>query len=214
MLNYLKIKSGVLLTWFISILLSGAILSGVAVTNAQAYGYRYHHYPSYGGYISVLPRYHHSFYYGGIRYYYAGGVWYRPWGPRFIVVAPPLGFVIPFLPPSYGTVWVGGVPYYYANETYYMQTQNGYMVVNPPQGSAAPDAAAAAPQGTDQVYIYPRQGQGEKQQADDRYACHRWAADQTRYDPTKLSGPPDPQKHSEYQRAMGACLEGRGYTVK
>ena len=36
---------------------------------------------------------------------------------------------------------------------------------------------------------------------------------QTAFDPT-LSAGASPQKHTDYQRALGACLEGRGYTVK
>jgi hypothetical protein len=68
------------------------------------------------------------------------------------------------------------------------------------------------------MFVYPRLGQSEKQQADDRYACHRWAAEQTGFDPTK---PQDEtaerrrlEKRADYQRAMAACLDGRGYTVK
>jgi hypothetical protein len=68
------------------------------------------------------------------------------------------------------------------------------------------------------MFIYPRQGQSEQQQADDRYACHRWAAEQTGFDPTQTpggsSGTPGGEKRADYQRAMGACLDGRGYTVK
>ena len=68
------------------------------------------------------------------------------------------------------------------------------------------------------MFIYPRQGQSEKQQANDRYECHSWAVGQTNYDPTKSSaGMPAQQikqKRAEYQRAMGACLDGRGYTAK
>ena len=68
------------------------------------------------------------------------------------------------------------------------------------------------------MFIYPRQGRSEKQQADDRYACHRWAVDQTHYDPTQPPGSvPETQagqKRAEYDRAMRACLDGRGYTVK
>ena len=52
----------------------------------------------------------------------------------------------------------------------------------------------------------------------DRYECHRWAVSQTGFDPTQPPGgvPEDQmgQKRADYQRAMGACLDGRGYTVK
>jgi hypothetical protein len=119
------------------------------------------------------------------------------------------------LPPFYQTVWVGSVPYYYANDTYYAQVPGGYAVVEPPQdiGNEPP-----APPAVEELFIYPREGQTEKQQANDRYECHRWAANQTHYDPTQ--SPPDltqaqgNQKQKDYHRAMSACLEGRGYTVR
>ncbi len=87
------------------------------------------------------------------------------------------------------------------------------MVVDPPQAavSEAPPAAAAAPE---QLYVYPRNGQNDKQTADDRYRCHRWAVGQTGYDPTQPAGAPSAHKRSEYQRAMSACLDARGYTAR
>jgi len=187
---------------------------------------RYHHnhyYPARGGYINVLPRDHRAVVFGRDRYFFSGGVWYRPWGARFVIVAPPVGLVIPVLPPYYTMVQVGGVPYYYANETYYLQTPDGYAVVNPPQGAvvtapAAPPPVPPSPAAAEKDYIYPRQGQSEQQQATDRYECHRWAVGQTGYDPTQPpAGLPEAQwtqKRGEYQRAQKACLDGRGYTVK
>jgi hypothetical protein len=66
--------------------------------------------------------------------------------------------------------------------------------------------------------IHPRQGQSEAQQAKDFYECDDWAVGQTGFDPAKPpSGPPDAQtaqKSEEYLRAIGACLDARGYTLK
>jgi hypothetical protein len=74
------------------------------------------------------------------------------------------------------------------------------------------------PTTTGQMFIYPRNGQSEQQQAKDRYACHSWAMSQTGYDPTQpTGGVPESQtnqQRSDYQRAMGACLDARGYTAK
>ena len=205
--------------------LSGIMLFGFTqVANAQGRGSghrefmdsRYHHdrsYPERGLFIDALPRGHHIVTYGNSRYYFSGGVWYRPYGPRFAVVAPPFGLVVPFLPLYYTTLWVGGIPYYYANDVYYTQNSSGYMVVEQPKGEVV-----EAPAPEEKLFIYPRKGQTEKQQATDRYECHRWAVDQTRYDPTQPPGSvPEAQsnqKRTEYHRAMGACLDAREYTVK
>jgi hypothetical protein len=182
---------------------------------------RYRHdrsYPVRGRYIQRLPRDHRVIVHGRSRYYYHSGVWYRPYGPRFAVVAPPFGLVVPFLPPYHATVWFGGIPYYYANEVYYTQVPNGYAVVEPPSGEASETPPPEVETSIGRLFIYPRQGQSEQQQATDRYECHAWAVKQTGYDPTRPGegAPEDPacQKNTDYQRAMGACLDGRGYTVK
>ena len=177
---------------------------------------RYHHnhyYPTRGRFVDVLPSGYHMAAHGNSRYYFHGGIWYRPEGRRFAVVAPPFGLIIPFLPSYYTTIRVGGIPYYYANEVYYTQTTGGYMVVDPPKGEVKQTPASEG-----QLFIYPRNGQSEQQQATDRYECHRWAVDQTGFDPTQPpAGLPEAQmkqKRADYQRAMGACLDARGYTVK
>ncbi len=212
-------------------LLSGAVLFGLTRTaqaddrrsrhsgrDSHRYEFRdsrHHHdriYPSRGHVVRVLPRDHRAVVFRGSRYYFYGGAWYRPHGPSFVVVAPPLGLFVPILPPYYTTIWVGGVPYYYANEVYYAHRGNGYVVVEPPGGDVS-----QAPPPADQMFVYPRLGQSEKQQADDRYECHRWAVSQTGFDPTQPPGGPEGQraeKRADYQRAMSACLDGRGYTVK
>jgi hypothetical protein len=181
---------------------------------------RYHHdhyYPARGVFIDVLPPHPFIAVHGGLRFFFAGGVWYRPEGPRFLVVAPPPGLVIPALPPYYTTVYVRGVPYYYANDVYYVPSGQGYMVAGPPpqdvvveQPPSPPVQAASA----DQPFVYPRQGQSAEQQAADRYACHQWAVSQTGSDPTLNGAGVSSQKRADYQRALGACLDGRGYTVK
>ena len=121
---------------------------------------RYHHdrtYPARGHIIGALPRDHRVVVHGRSRYYFSGGVWYRPQGPRFVVVAPPFGLFVPFLPPYYATIWVGGIPYYYANEIYYAHRGNGYVVVEPPQSEVS-----EMPPPADQMFIYPRLGQSSK----------------------------------------------------
>lgn len=186
-----------------------------------------HYYPSRGYVVGALPRDRIAV--GGGRYFYSGGVWYAPRGPRFVVVGPPIGFYVPVLPAFYTTVWFGGVPYYYANDTYYqwVPAENQYEVVAPPgddsaaqvqpppvEGSGGP---AVGPSGDD-LFIYPKNGQTDDQQAKDKYECHKWANGQSGFDPTVSGGgvPPDQNAsaRASYNRAMTACLEGRGYSVK
>jgi hypothetical protein len=165
-----------------------------------------HAYPARGQYFDRLPSGYRAVTYGKSRYYFHGGVWYRPYGSRFIVDAPPFGLVVPFLPFYYTSLWIGSIPYYYANDTYYTQTAGGYMVVEPPKG----EVAQAPPATAGQLFIYPRNGQNDQQQAKDRYECHSWAVSQAGNVPETQTN----QKIADYQRAMGACLDARGYTAK
>jgi hypothetical protein len=195
------------------------LMSGVVLAAEQYHDTRYHmdhYYPARGASVGALPSGRVPVYDGAHNpYYFHGGVWYRPYGGRFVVVGPPVGVFVPLLPAYYTTIWVGGYPYYYANDTYYTwdPSQGQYQVVDPPAENAAstePPAAAG------ELYSYPKNGQSAEQQEQDRYECHRWAVDQSGFDPTQNAGgaPPDPAKRPAYQHAMTACLEGRGYTVK
>jgi hypothetical protein len=55
-----------------------------------------------------------------------------------------------------------------------------------------------------QLNMYPRNGQNADQVSVDRQACQQWAAQQA--GASAANG-------SDYQRAMVACVEGRGYAV-
>jgi hypothetical protein len=180
---------------------------------------RYNHgryYPPVGTVRPGLPEGYRPYYRGGNPYYFSGGIWYAPRGPGFVVVAPPPGIVISVLPPYYSTVWLGGVPYYYADNVYYswQPDQNGYAVVDPPDNS---DASAPPPDSAqNNMIIYPKNGQTKEQQAADQFECNNWAKGQTGFDPTQpgggISGNPDAARNN-YDRAMSACLQGRGYQV-
>jgi len=180
---------------------------------------RYNHdryYPRPGHSIIKLPPKHYSIHYHDRDYYYHGGIWYRPVGSSFVVIAPPIGIVVPFLPAFYTTIWFGGIPYYYANDVYYVwdPTRDGYVVTNPPPNIDE----QTVPLVPDELYIYPKQGQSPQKQADDRFACHQWSVKQTQFDPTQppvnMSQAEINSNREEYQRAMRACLEGRGYSVR
>lgn len=173
---------------------------------------------------------HHEYVHGGVRFYFGGGNWYRHDRDRFFVVAPPVGIIIPFLPPFASMVWVSGSPYYYANNVYYARCAQGYTVVQVPPAvtdyappmtlrespaadngvvelgpvGATPSVTVAQSRGP-QLFIYPRNGQSSQQQDRDREECNDWAVSQT-----GVAGLSDPNT----LRAMSACLDGRGYTVK
>jgi hypothetical protein len=201
---------------------------GGAPHGTEHYDARYSHnyyYPARGAYVTTLPHAPVVIARPGGNYYYSGGVWYRPYGASYVVVAAPIGVFVPVLPAYYTTLWVGGVPYYYANDTYYTWSndQSGYQVVDPPNQPnyvAAPPGATppAAPMPSDDLYVYPQSGQSAEQQASDKYACHKWAQSQSGFDPTQASGGVPPEQaggaRDSYQRAMSACLEGRGYSVR
>ena len=194
---------------------------------------RYNHgryYPQAGTVRATLPEGYRPYFHGGNRYYFSGGVWYAPRGPGFVVIAPPVGLVVGVLPPYYSTVWFGGVPYYYADNVYYtwQPDQNGYAVANPPSDPDAPPDAPAPPPDQqppppdsgvqNDLMIYPKNGQTKEQQSADQFECNNWAKGQTGFDPTQpgggsaATGNPDVAR-GNYDRAMSACLQGRGYQV-
>ena len=192
--------------------------------------YHGRYYPPLGTVTPTLPTDYRPYYRAGHRYYLAGGTWYAPRGGGFCVVAPPVGLVIAVLPLYYTTVWANGIPYYYANNAYYtaQPDQNGYAVVDPPEnvdpnspspdgGDGAPGQAPPYPMGGSDFIIYPKNGQSKDQQAADEYECNNWARTQTGFDPTQPGGGvPEDQadiRHSYFDRALSACLLGRGYQL-
>jgi hypothetical protein len=163
-------------------------------------------------YVSTLPGGYRQYSWNGRPYYNYGGRWYRPYGSRYVVVGAPFGLFVNFLPGYYSSFWFGSTRYFYADDTYYVYEpeRRGYVVTRSPYGDDR-DEEYSDDQDED-LFVYPAKGQSEQQQADDRYDCHRWAADQTNYDPVESSYNAD--KRADYLRAMTACLTGRGYSVK
>ena len=112
-----------------------------------------------------------------------------------------------------GGAAVLAAPYYYA--PYYASPT---VIIREQPPLYFQPAPSVTPSSTERIFVYPRQGQSEELQAKDRYECHSWAVSQTHYDPTRpTSGMPEVQLNqmrADYQRAMGACLDGRGYTMR
>jgi len=58
-----------------------------------------------------------------------------------------------------------------------------------PSAGPGPGPAPSAP--TAQVYFYPKAGQTTEQQSRDHYECYNWAMQQTGFDPSQSSIPPE-----------------------
>jgi hypothetical protein len=148
-------------------------------------------------------------------YYYYGGLFYQPYNRNYVVVGAPIGARVGWLPPGYVSFGLGGRSYSYFNATFYLwdPPRREYIVVEKPAGA---DEALAGASGREEsgaeLYVYPARGQSTDQAQRDRYECHLWAVDQTRFDPSM--GDADAAQGGEYRRAITACLEGRGYTVR
>jgi len=209
MLNYRK-------TLMPTLLCALLLLPGLAMAEGH-YGHEH--------ILHDLPRGHLDVRHDGGHYYFGNGFWYHRHGPGYIAVVPPFGLRVHVLPWGYRTVLMGGVSYYVLNDIWYQQIGPDYVVVAPPAVAPVISAptqevpAAVLPQQTgDDFFMYPRNGQSEQQQAKDRYECHQWARRQTGYDPTLplggVAGDISAQKRSDYTRAMSACLDGRGYTLR
>ncbi len=163
-----------------------------------------HYYPVRGEVVAALPSGAISIGFGGGHFFFHGGVWFRASGPRFVVVAPPIGVVVPVLPPAYVTLSFGGAPYYYANDVYYTAAPGGYVVTAPPPGlESAPPPPPPPPPSAPEPVIYPRNNQSPQQTDADRSACAQWATQQA-------TG----KDASVFQRAFAACMDGRGYSVR
>ena len=105
-------------------------------------------------------------------------------------------------------------PYYYS--PYYAPPP---VIIREQPPEYIQPAPTVTPSSTERIFVYPRQGQSEELQAKDRYECHSWAVSQTGYDPTQPSAGDMPeaqrnQMRADYNRAQGACLDGRGYTMR
>ena len=67
-----------------------------------------------------------------------------------------------------------------------------------------------------QPIVYPSGGQTSQKMQYDRFQCYEWAKGQTGFDPMappSVTAPPPRQQGGCYNRAWGACMTGRGYTV-
>jgi len=159
-----------------------------------------------------LPGAHHRVEVHDRAYFYFDGMFLEPHLGAYVVVGAPLGARVPFLPAGYVSFFAGPRRYFYVNATYYLWEPDAYdyLVVEAPEG--ADEARATGSAEADGLFVYPARGQSDEGLAQDRFECHEWAVDQTGYDPTLAA--PGSKGRADYLRAVTACLEGRGYTVR
>lgn len=122
----------------IVMLLGMILISGDLLAQRGRYPRNYRgYYPRYAPARSfMVNRPFVSIQFGGSRYRYQQGYFYRPYGSVFSVVLPPVGIRITTLPPGYRRVYVGPDPYYYYNGIYYRtNADRQYEVVAPPLGA-------------------------------------------------------------------------------
>lgn len=74
-----------------------------------------------------------------------------------------------------------------------------------PNANPAPTANPVSMGLQAKLNMYPRNGQSTTQESVDRRDCQQWASQQA--GTSAANG-------SDYQRAMVACIEGRGYAVE
>ncbi len=176
--------------------------------------YTHYHHHRVGVRVNVLPPRHVTVHVSGHRYYYYGGVYYRPYGSTYVIVAAPINAQIAALPYGYVTFSLGPKRYFYVNGTYYVydMSHQHYVVVKEPAGGAKAAAQAQSSAPSQDLLIYPNNNQDQVTQNRDRYECHVWAMKQSEFDPTRIEPQPESERQ-KYRRAITLCLEARAYSV-
>jgi hypothetical protein len=156
----------------------------------------------------------------------------RPPIPHLPGIPPPRALLVPLLifsPP--GRPFLGPPPIFIDGGFYYHQGSSSNWessiettpYYEPPsaviEDKPQENPLSSVPQlPAEKLFVYPRKGQSEEQQAKDRYECHIWVVGQIGWDPTQPKGVvPEAQmnqKRADYKRAMAACLDAHDYTVK
>ncbi len=179
----------------------------------RAHHQTHYHHHRVGVRVNVLPPRHVTVHVSGQRYYYYGGVYYRPYGSTYVVVAAPVNAHVTVLPFGFVSFVIGPTRYYYINQTYYVYEpqHTRYVVVESPPGGE--QAATEAVANTERaLLIYPNLDQDQVTQDQDRYECHIWAMQESGFDPTQMEPQPDGER-AQYRRAITMCLEARDYSV-
>jgi hypothetical protein len=168
--------------------------------------------PPLGIVIPFLPPDYTTLWFDSFPYYYANDVYYAPYqSGGYVVVDPPANIDSAVVgppgeeePPT-AAIYPPPPPPPPPSSVQSSETETAIKVVPSP-----PEPAADA--GSEPMFVYPAKGQSVSRMNKDRTQCAKQATGQTDYDPA--SGVGDTLQRDDYQSAVKACLEGRGYTVK
>jgi hypothetical protein len=181
----------------------GAAASSLAAPVGHAAGAGGFHGGGYrGGYYGGGHAYSgwHGRYYGGWRGY---GGYYGPWRGGW----------------AGGWGWGGwgwGWTYPWVGLGWYAPVVQ-YEVVQYPISGTTPSSPAPTQGRWTDLFAYPKGGQSKEQQIRDREECHRWAVEQSGFDPAQPTHDNSSEwaaKRDSYLRAETACLQARSYSVK
>lgn len=168
----------------------------------------------------------------GSSYYYRDGRYYNNHSGRYTSVSAPLGARVSFLPSSAISIAYGSNRYFRVGLTWYLGRNNYYEVIErppvvverqiiveqqvqvqaPTQAEYQRDYEPSYAEQQPNLVIYPASGQSENLQDKDNYECYRWSKNESNYDPTEPYQ--DLDNRDIYIRAMTACMESKGYTVR
>ena len=206
------------------ILLVMALAMSLVAANADARGGGWHG-GGWGGW------------HGGGRFLFYGALtaplWYsawaysRPWyyypAPVYVQSSPTYYVTQPGYDTQPNYVVANSQPNYTVSQSTVGASQSGgVMELGPANGAPQPQSVQPSmttmpsPQAAQsgQWFVYPSRGQSQAQLAADRSQCNGWAVGESGYDPDlKVHRNPDTGPNA-YGRALSACLEGRGYTVR
>lgn len=113
--------------------------------------YRYKALSKWGYAYKVAPRSSYVIPHAGLRYHYAGGIFYKPVGAKYVIARAPVGVRVHSIPARHTRVVVRGRTYYYYYGTFYVRSADNsqYVTVAPPVGATVD----ALPDGYQKVYI-------------------------------------------------------------
>ncbi len=99
-----------------------------------------------GAVVAALPPTHRVIDRDDGRWFHDGVHWYRAAGERYVVVPPPVGWLVHALPEQRTVVWAQGLPYTWAAGHWFLPAPGGWQVTVPPvRATSMPFAPESRP---------------------------------------------------------------------